>query len=78
MALKCSSKNLRTFHPQLHTIVFNGRNSGLRNPGPTRELVLAQFLQFSDYPNRLTNGHFNPVSGWMVVLHFTFSGNRVL
>jgi hypothetical protein len=51
-----ASNDLGALNAKIHSVILDRGNRRLRNPRLRRQLVLAEFLKFSDYPNRLTYG----------------------
>ena len=70
--LERASEYLCAFDTQVDPIALDRGDRGLGNPGECSELILAEFLEFTDDSHGLANRNFDPLVGLSVVAHDHF------
>ncbi len=73
MAPEGSGEIFCSYDANLNSIILDSRNGGLGNPRAFGKFLLAEFLEFSHYSDRLTNGNSNGFLCFSVIFHFIFS-----
>ena len=55
MAAECPRQNFGSSDAQIHAVVFNSGDGGLRNPSQSRQLTLSYLLKFAHDPDRFSD-----------------------
>ena len=69
MTLQRSRKNLCPLNAETDAIVFNGGKGGLGKARKRRQLVLAQFLEFTEDADRFPNREGNALFRGTILFH---------
>jgi hypothetical protein len=57
VTLERTRDHFGAFNPKANTVVLDGRERGLRNPGALGKLILTKALQLADDANGFANRH---------------------